>query len=119
MVSPLVVVGLLVAAFVGFNIGGSSTGVAFGPAVGNHLVRKVTATVLFTLFALLGAWTVGRNVIDTMSDGIDFHTVERAPRDSIPSDSLDHSISTRCISGLSQNIRVTHRLPRRTRSRRQ
>ncbi|WP_135533874.1 inorganic phosphate transporter [Halostella pelagica] len=70
MVSLLVIVGLLVAAFVGFNIGGSSTGVAFGPAVGSKLVRKVTAAALFSVFAFLGAWTVGRNVIVTMSEGI-------------------------------------------------
>ncbi|SEN24181.1 inorganic phosphate transporter, PiT family [Halorientalis persicus] len=70
MVTALVVVGLLVAAFVGYNIGGSSTGVAFGPAVGSRIVRKTTAAALFTLFAFVGAWTVGRNVIDTMSDGI-------------------------------------------------
>ena len=70
MVEPLIVVGLGVAVFVGFNIGGSSTGVAFGPAVGSRIVRKVTAGALFTLFAFVGAWTVGRNVIDTMSSGI-------------------------------------------------
>ena len=70
MVEPLIVVGLGVAVFVGFNIGGSSTGVAFGPAVGSRVVRKVTAGALFTLFAFLGAWTVGRNVIETMSSGI-------------------------------------------------
>ncbi|QZX99968.1 inorganic phosphate transporter [Halobaculum rubrum] len=70
MVSTLVVIGLLVAAFVGFNIGGSSTGVAFGPAVGSKLVRKATAAALFSVFAFLGAWTVGRNVIVTMSEGI-------------------------------------------------
>jgi phosphate/sulfate permease len=70
MVTVLVGIGLLVAAFVGFNIGGSSTGVAFGPAVGSKLVRKVTAGVLFSGFAFLGAWTVGRNVIETMSNGI-------------------------------------------------
>ncbi|SFG84030.1 inorganic phosphate transporter, PiT family [Halopelagius inordinatus] len=70
MVSLLLVSGLVVAAFVGYNIGGSSTGVAFGPAVGSRIVRKVTAGALFTLFAFWGAWTVGRNVIDTMSDGI-------------------------------------------------
>ncbi|MFB6179461.1 MAG: anion permease [Halorientalis sp.] len=70
MVSILVAVGLLVAAFVGYNIGGSSTGVAFGPAVGSRIVRKATAGVLFTAFAFWGAWTVGRNVIDTMSGGI-------------------------------------------------
>jgi PiT family inorganic phosphate transporter len=70
MVSGVLVVGLAVAVFVGFNIGGSSTGVAFGPAVGSKLVRKFTAGVLFSVFAFLGAWTVGRNVIDTMSKGI-------------------------------------------------
>ncbi len=70
VVSGLVVIGLLVAAFVGYNIGGSSTGVAFGPAVGGKIVNKTTAASLFTLFALVGGWTVGRNVITTMSEGI-------------------------------------------------
>ncbi|MEF8801798.1 MAG: inorganic phosphate transporter [Halolamina sp.] len=70
MVTALAVVGILVAVFVGYNIGGSSTGVAFGPAVGSRLVRKATAAGLFTVFALVGAWTVGRNVISTMSSSI-------------------------------------------------
>jgi phosphate/sulfate permease len=70
VVSVLLIIGLFVAAFVGFNIGGSSTGVAFGPAVGSRLVRKFTAAALFSAFAFLGAWTVGRNVIVTMSEGI-------------------------------------------------
>jgi len=70
MVSALLVVGALVAVFVGYNIGGSSTGVAFGPAVGSRITGKSLAAVLFTVFALLGGWTVGRNVIDTMSSTI-------------------------------------------------
>jgi PiT family inorganic phosphate transporter len=70
MVSALLVVGLLIAAFVGYNIGGSSTSVAFGPAVDSRIVGKATAATLFTAFALWGGWTVGRNVIDTMSNGI-------------------------------------------------
>ncbi len=70
MVSLLTIVGVAVAVFVGFNIGGSSTGVAFGPAVGSRLVRKTTAATLFIGFGFLGAWTVGRNVIDTMSSSI-------------------------------------------------
>ena len=68
--TPLVAIGLFVAVFVGYNIGGSSTGVAFGPAVGSRLVRKFTAGLLFTVFAFVGAWTVGRNVITTMSSSI-------------------------------------------------
>ncbi|WP_227353213.1 inorganic phosphate transporter [Haladaptatus salinisoli] len=70
MVTALLVVGLFVAAFVGYNIGGSSTGVAFGPAVGSRIIGKVGAAALFTGFALWGGWTVGRNVIETMSEGI-------------------------------------------------
>ena len=70
MVSLLIVAGIAVAVFVGFNIGGSSTGVAFGPAVGSRLVRKTTAATLFVGFGFLGAWTVGRNVIATMSSSI-------------------------------------------------
>ena len=70
MVAALLVVGVLVAVFVGFNIGGSSTGVAFGPAVGSRVLSKLAAAALMTGFAALGGATVGRNVIDTLSQGI-------------------------------------------------
>ena len=70
MIEPLLAVGLLVAVFVGFNIGGSSTGVAFGPAVGSGTLSKVAAAGLMTAFALAGGWTVGRNVIETMGGRI-------------------------------------------------
>lgn len=66
----LLIVGVLVAAFVGYNIGGSSTGVAFGPAVGSRIVGKTVAGALFTGFAFLGGWTVGRNVVRTMGGEI-------------------------------------------------
>ncbi|WP_323191157.1 inorganic phosphate transporter [Halostella sp. PRR32] len=66
----LLAVGLAVAAFVGFNIGGSSTGVAFGPAVGSGVMSKLAAGILMAGFALLGGWTVGRNVIETMGGQI-------------------------------------------------
>ncbi|WP_049900219.1 inorganic phosphate transporter [Halococcus agarilyticus] len=70
MVSALLVAGVLVAVFVGYNIGGSSTGVAFGPAVGSRIAGKTLAAVLFTAFALLGGWTVGQEVITTMGSEI-------------------------------------------------
>ncbi|PSQ08683.1 inorganic phosphate transporter [Halobacteriales archaeon QS_5_70_15] len=79
MISPLLAVGILVAVFVGFNIGGSSTGVAFGPAVGSNTVSKFGAAALMTVFALLGGWTVGRQVIETMGGRIvpsSFFTIE-------------------------------------------
>lgn len=62
----LLAVGVIVASFVGFNIGGSSTGVAFGPSTGAGLVSKRSAAALMTLFVFLGGWTVGRNVVRTM-----------------------------------------------------
>ncbi|MFC7069999.1 inorganic phosphate transporter [Halobaculum lipolyticum] len=70
MVEVLLLVGLLVAVFVGFNIGGSSTGVSFGPAVGSGTLSKTAAAALMSLFALAGGWTVGREVIDTMGGEI-------------------------------------------------
>ncbi len=70
MVEILLLVGLAVAAFVGFNIGGSSTGVAFGPAVGSKTISKSGAAGLMTAFAVLGGWTLGRNVIKTMGGEI-------------------------------------------------
>ncbi|ESP87995.1 inorganic phosphate transporter [Candidatus Halobonum tyrrellensis] len=70
MVATLLLVGLGVAVFVGFNIGGSSTGVAFGPAVGSGLLSKLAAAALMTGFAFAGAWTVGRGVIETMGGRI-------------------------------------------------
>jgi PiT family inorganic phosphate transporter len=70
MVRTVLLVGVIASVFVGFNIGGSSTGIAWGPAVGARILRKVTAAGLMTLFVFLGGWTVGRNVMDTLSGGI-------------------------------------------------
>jgi PiT family inorganic phosphate transporter len=70
VVEPLLVGGVIVAAFVGFNIGGSSTGVAFGPAVGSGSLSKLLAAGLMTFFALLGGATVGTEVIQTMGGRI-------------------------------------------------
>ena len=66
----LLAVGIVVAAFVGVNIGGSGTGVAFGPAVGSELVSKVVAGGLMSIFVLFGGWTIGRRVVDTLGAGL-------------------------------------------------
>ncbi len=70
MVEVLLVVGVGVAMFVGFNIGGSSTGVAFGPAVGSGVLSKVTAGALMSIFFLAGGAIVGPNVVSTMGGDI-------------------------------------------------
>lgn len=70
MLSLLLLIALVAAVFVGFNIGGSSTGVAWGPPVGARITDKTAAAALMTFFVFLGGWTVGRNVIDTLSSGL-------------------------------------------------
>ena len=70
MVAGFLLLGVLAAIFVGFNIGGSSTGVAWGPSVGAHIINKTVAAALMTFFVFLGGWTVGRNVIDTLGGRI-------------------------------------------------
>jgi PiT family inorganic phosphate transporter len=66
----LLLVGVGVAAFVGFNIGGSNTGVAFGPAVGSGAVSKLGAAGLMSVSFLVGGWTLGRRVVDTLGRGL-------------------------------------------------
>ena len=70
MVETLLAIGIIASIFVGFNIGGSSTGIAWGPPVGAGIIKKTTAAGLMTFFVFLGGWTVGRNVMDTLSEGL-------------------------------------------------
>jgi len=62
----LLIIGVVVAIFVGYNIGGSTTGPAFGPAVGAGSLSKTLAAGLMSIFFFVGAWTIGRRVVDTL-----------------------------------------------------
>lgn len=66
MVTALLLVGILATIFVGYNVGGSTTGPAFGPAVGANTISKSGAAALMTVFFFIGAWTIGRRVVDTL-----------------------------------------------------
>ncbi|MFC4358180.1 anion permease [Halobium salinum] len=66
MIGALLLVGLSVSLFVGYNIGGSTTGPAFGPAVGSGVLSKAAAGALMAVFFFVGAWTIGRRVVDTL-----------------------------------------------------
>jgi PiT family inorganic phosphate transporter len=66
MVQVLLLAGIAVALFVGFNIGGATTGPAFGPAVGSDAISKTAAAVLMAVFFFGGAWTIGRRVVATL-----------------------------------------------------
>lgn len=68
--SPLFLIGIATAIFVGTNIGGSSTGVAFGPATGSGVLSMRQAASLMAVFVVLGGVTVGVNVVETL--GHDF-----------------------------------------------
>ncbi|WP_255151140.1 inorganic phosphate transporter [Halorarius halobius] len=70
MSSLLLLVGIAVAAFVGYNVGGATTGVAFGPAVGAGVVSKLVAGVLMAVCFFAGGWTLGRNVVETLGGRI-------------------------------------------------
>ncbi len=66
----LLVVGLAVSGFVGYNIGGANTGPSFGPAVGAGVLSKTAAGVLMSTFFFVGAWTIGRRVVDTLGSDL-------------------------------------------------
>lgn len=70
MIETVLLIGIVASIFVGFNIGGSSTGIVWGPPVGAGIVKKTTAAAIMTFFVFLGGWTVGRNVMDTLTEGI-------------------------------------------------
>jgi phosphate/sulfate permease len=70
MVETVLLVGVVASIFVGFNIGGSSTGITWGPSVGAGIVKKTTAAAVMTVFVFLGGVTVGQNVMQTLSEGI-------------------------------------------------
>lgn len=72
MVDVLLLIGIGVALFVGFNIGGATTGPAFGPAVGADAISKSGAAGLMAVFFLIGGWTIGRRVVETL--GVDLVT---------------------------------------------
>jgi len=64
--AALLGVGLLTAVFVAVNVGGSSTGVCFGPAVGSGVVSMRGASALMAVFAFVGGVVVGPNVVETL-----------------------------------------------------
>jgi PiT family inorganic phosphate transporter len=72
--SAIFVVGVVAAVFVDVNVGGSSTGVAFGPATGSGVLSMRQASGLMAVFVLLGGFTIGTNVVD--APGTDFVPAE-------------------------------------------
>jgi PiT family inorganic phosphate transporter len=63
-------VGILTAVFVAVNVGGSSTGVCFGPAVGSGVVSMRVGAALMAVFAFVGGIVIGPNVVETMGSDL-------------------------------------------------
>lgn len=68
--SVLFGIGVVVACFVAYNVGGATTGPAFGPAVGARVISKVAAAGFMSVFFALGAWTIGRRVVETLGNDL-------------------------------------------------
>lgn len=52
------------------NMGGSGIASSFAASYGSKMIKKNFAVILFTIFAFMGAFTIGRNVIKTLSSNI-------------------------------------------------
>ena len=59
-----------VVAFFAMNMGGSGIAPTFSAVYGGGLIKKRTAAILFTIFVIIGAATLGRGVVKTLSQGI-------------------------------------------------
>lgn len=70
MADPLLLAGIAIACFVAYNIGGATTGPAFGPAIGANVLSKPVAGVLMSIAFFVGAFTIGRRVVDTLGQDL-------------------------------------------------
>jgi phosphate/sulfate permease len=73
---------LLVAMFLGINMGGSGTAPSFATAYGSGILRRTFIPGLFGIFVLLGALLAGKNTAITLGKGI------------LPAVSLDYTLTT-------------------------
>ncbi len=61
---------LLAGLYLGWNIGANDSANCAGTSVGSRLISYRRATILVAIFALLGAWTGGSRVVETVGKGI-------------------------------------------------
>lgn len=61
---------IVVVIFFAMNMGGSGIAPTFSAVYGGGLIKKKYAVVLFTVFVILGAMTLGKGVVKTISQGI-------------------------------------------------
>lgn len=73
---------LLVAMFLGLNMGGSGTAPSFATAYGSGIIRRSLIPGLFGIFVLVGALTAGKNTAITLGKEI------------LPAVSLDYTLTT-------------------------
>lgn len=68
MIKPVILIGLVV--FFAVNMGASGIAPAFAAAFGAKLIRRNRAIILFSIFVILGALALGRNVSFTLGKNL-------------------------------------------------
>lgn len=79
MIKSILLIGVV--SFFAMNMGASGIAPTFSAVYGGRLIKNKFAAILFTLFVILGALTLGRGVVKTLSQGIlprEFITAEVA-----------------------------------------
>ena len=68
MIKIMLLIGIVI--FFAINMGASGIAPTFSAVYGGGLIKKKLAALLFTIFVILGAATLGRGVVKTLSSGI-------------------------------------------------
>lgn len=66
----MVILLIIIVIFFAMNMGGGGIASAFSAGYGSKMIKKKFAVILFTIFVFLGAFSIGRNVVETLSSGI-------------------------------------------------
>lgn len=88
---------IAVVSFFAMNMGASGIAPTFSAAYGGRLIKNKLAALLFTIFVILGALTLGRGVVKTLSQGI-------LPKEFITADVALIILSAATLSLLLANI---------------
>ena len=95
MVDPMLVVGVLIACFVAYHIGGATTGPAFGPTVGANVLSKPMAG---------GSW---RRVVDPLGEELAQEVKDRVGTEL--DERLDEEVEKRIVETVQERRAVPPR----------
>lgn len=97
MLSGLAIITFILGIFFAINMGCSGTAPSFASAYGSKILSHKKVALLFTVFVLIGAYTLGHRVLKTISKGI-------IPQESITIEVCLIILLAACIALLIANI---------------